>query len=180
VSKVPSTGRMVILHRMQKALKWLVGVALLGVGKWAFDNIAWDAFIQLLETKVGIKEADIMTSVLSVIVPIALAVVASMTLYGVAWREYEAKGVSSSFNERSPVTSWKSRLAHICSHTAFQVVFLMLVAGVIAGILGPKARLWGSSAGDPSVITIKFPKFANYSPQDHFGINVYYQNTGKQ
>lgn len=65
----------------QGPLKWFFRLLWFGVLKWAFDNFAWDAVVQALETHLGIKEADVITSVLSLLIPAGIAVAATAGAY---------------------------------------------------------------------------------------------------
>ncbi len=65
----------------QNTLKWFFRLLWFGVLKWAFDNFAWDAVVQVLEKHLGIKEADVITSVLSLVIPAGIAIVATAGAY---------------------------------------------------------------------------------------------------
>jgi hypothetical protein len=82
---------------MLEAFKWLCGFALVGVLKWAFDNFAWDAFIQFFETRVGLKEADVITAAFSFIIPVAITICAVMGIYGVVRYEQQTRQIDSNY-----------------------------------------------------------------------------------
>ena len=100
---------------MREALKWLFTVVLGGVLKWAFDNFAWDASVQFFETRVGLKEADVITKALGLIIPVTITVLVLMALYGLTWLEIRSTS--------APVAgSRQSQIMRVCSHTALAIL----------------------------------------------------------
>jgi hypothetical protein len=59
----------------------VVGLLLFGTLKWAFDHFLWDWFIQFLEVKWHFREATLIASVSSYVIPLLLVVVCVLLLY---------------------------------------------------------------------------------------------------
>jgi hypothetical protein len=120
--------------------------ALFVVLNWAFGNFLWDVLVQWLETSFGIKEADVIAAVLSVIVPGGVVILALMAMYGLVRREY-ADHETPKADEKA---SWRTRLNAVCSNTFFQAGAALVVLVFVAGLLGSSSRLW--PPGEPATI----------------------------
>jgi hypothetical protein len=58
---------------MRAVLHWVFGIVLLGVLRWAFVSFAWDTTVHILQSKLGISEAEVITGMSSFIIPGILA-----------------------------------------------------------------------------------------------------------
>jgi hypothetical protein len=59
----------------------IVGVVFVGILKWAFDHFLWDWLANFLEVKRHFKEATLIASVSSYVIPFLIVVVCIVSLY---------------------------------------------------------------------------------------------------
>ena len=70
-----------MLSALSRLLKWICALVAAVVLKWLFDEVLWDPLDQLLARTTDFERAELITAVLSYLVPLALAVVGYAMLF---------------------------------------------------------------------------------------------------
>lgn len=71
---------------MRTFVNWIFGLLLFGVLKWAFNSFAWDALVQALQSRFGIKEADVIAAASSFLIPGIIAFLSIAGAYNIGKR----------------------------------------------------------------------------------------------
>jgi len=74
-----------------RALAWALVIVLAAVLHWAFDHFLWDWFSQSLEAKWHIKEAQLIASVSSYVIPILIVIFCLAAIYWLLHQDISAR-----------------------------------------------------------------------------------------
>ncbi|HML08437.1 MAG TPA: hypothetical protein VK430_09980 [Xanthobacteraceae bacterium] len=168
---------------VQKTLKWVFRLLWFGVAKWAFDNFAWDAVVQALEMRLGIREADVITSVLSLIIPFGIAVAATAGAVWLGRKQQEAaSAVPTAPHPAAPELITPSPLQE--AQLSFrpyvtQAILIVLIIGGIFYALYHRSNVayeLGTKNADIRVIDIRLQP--PQSETDTLAVHIVMQNKG--
>jgi hypothetical protein len=114
---------------MRTVLNWFFAVVLFGVLKWVFNSFAWDTTVHILQSKLGVSEADMIAGVSSFVIPGIVAFFAIAGAYNVGKR-YSAPTNTI----QSPAASTRTTAEISAAFRPFLVQAAVILALVSGGV----------------------------------------------
>jgi hypothetical protein len=164
---------------MATALRWFFGIIFLGVLKWAFDHFAWDALVQVLENNFRIKEADVITSVSSFVIPSALAFGALAGTYWLGKYHQPPPAIPASRRSRPTVSPSVASVKQTNTPYIIQsLLILIFAAGGVGYSFSYLSTTYELSDNNADIQVTRLEAVPPKSSDDTLQIHFFMKNTG--
>jgi hypothetical protein len=144
---------------MRAILKWIRFIGLYGVLEWAFHSFAWDTTVHILESKVGISEAQVIAGISSVIIPGAIAFLALAGAFK-AGKRSATVAAPTNVTRATDIPTVTATSEESWPFLIQAAVILALVSGGVGYYLNAYIS---SGVVDPLAIKKRFTEFHDYT-----------------